>query len=38
MIPAAFEYERAESVEDAIALLGATRTRSSWPAATRCCR
>ena len=35
MIPAAFEYARAGSVDEAIELLGATRTRSCSPAGTR---
>ena len=35
MIPAAFEYRRAESVDEAIELARATRTRSCSPAATR---
>ena len=39
MIPAAFDYLRAESVDEAIDLLAETaRTPSCWPAATRCCR
>ena len=38
MIPAAFEYARAESVDHAIELLSSTRTRRSWPAGIRSCR
>ena len=38
MIPAAFEYARAGSVDHAIELLSPTRTRRSWPAGIRCCR
>ena len=37
MIPAPFEYELADSVEQAVELLGPTRTRRCSPAATRCC-
>ena len=35
MIPAAFEYRRAASVDEAIELLGATRTRSCSPEGIR---
>ena len=34
MIPAAFSYERAGSVEEAIELLAVTRTRSCSPEGT----
>ena len=35
MIPASFDYEVAESTEQAVSLLGSTRTQRSLPAATR---
>ncbi len=38
-VPAPFEYARASSVDDAIALLERLGPRRGWsPAATRCCR
>jgi hypothetical protein len=37
MIPAAFDYERVDSVEAAIAALPTT-ARSCWRAGTRSCR
>ena len=39
MIPAAFDYVRAGSAEEAISLSASTATRpSSSPAGTACCR
>ena len=39
MIPAAFDYQRADSVDEAMASSASTATRpSSSPAATPCCR
>ena len=39
MIPAAFDYEVADSAAHALSLLAEhARTRSCWLAGTRCCR
>ena len=39
MIPAAFDYQRATSVDEAVGrLVDTAKTPSCWPAATRCCR
>ena len=39
MIPAEFDYVAPDTLEEALgALPTAARTRSSWPAGTRCCR
>jgi len=38
VIPAAFDYARADSLDDALALLAEHGDDASyWPAATRCC-